>query len=151
MPARIFAVILAFMVFGCGTGDISYRDLKPGYKLPGKYNFRFIGVDAGIENPENDRRSYYKVYIDKSEEGRTTIGLESQMKKFETRLSPNRHLIIVEKYVLDRKSGKYVKLNNIEQPEPNYFYFTMPENRIVVVKMINSGNSAEFMLDYELK
>jgi hypothetical protein len=45
-----------------------------------KYNFSLIIYDNDIDNPENDRRTYYEVSIDKSEAGRTTIGLESQKK-----------------------------------------------------------------------
>jgi hypothetical protein len=121
-----------------------------GFRAPEKYNFRFIGFDSDIDDPENDRRSYYRVYVDKAEEGRTTIGLESQEKVFEASLPPNRHLITIEKWVLDLKTGRYLKLNNIDQPKPNFFYFDLPEKRIVIVKKRTDRNgSAEYMVDFE--
>lgn len=100
-------------------------------------NFRFIGYDINIDNPENDRRSYYRIFIDKVDVGRTTIALESQKKTFESRLLSNRHLLIVEKWALDEKRGKYIKLNNIEQPKPHYKYFNQPENRSVIITLKN--------------
>ena len=72
----------------------------------GEYNFKLIGLDKNINNPVDDRRSYYKVYINKIEAGRTTIGLESQSKIFKTILQNNNHLLIIEKWILDkRKNG----------------------------------------------
>ena len=131
-----------------GAGDRKEDGKKEGkifksYKKPGEYNFKFIGYDGNIDNPENDRRSYYKIYIDKVESGRTTIGLESQKKSFEARMTVNRHVLIVEKWVLDEKGGKYVKLNNIEQPRPNYVYFDLQEDRIVVVSLTCNAESKE--------
>jgi hypothetical protein len=144
------AMVFTMLLTGCvkppikGNGD--------DYRKPDKYNFRFYGFDAEIDNPENDRRSYYKIFIDKAEEGRTTTGLESQGKTYEAFLSPNRHLIMVEKWVLDHKTSRYIKLNNIEQPKPNFFYFDLPENRIVKIEMktLKDGQT-EFKTDFERK
>lgn len=150
--------IAAFIACCCICGCIAPRELtndkgqRDGerYRAPEKYNFRFIGYDDGIDNPDDDRRSYYRIYIDKVEEGRTTIGLESQEKVFDTTLAPNRHLITVEKWVLDRKSGRYMKVNNIDQPKPNYIYFDLPEKRIVIVeKRTDADGNAEYRVDYE--
>ncbi len=84
-------------------------------------NFRFVAYDTGITHPDDDKRCYYKVFIDKIDAGRTTIGLESQKKYFEAKLSPNTHVIVVEKWVLDEREGEYKKLNNILQHKPNYY------------------------------
>ena len=120
------------------------------YRKPGVYNFKFVGFDTDIKNPDNDRRSYYKIFIDKNEEGRTTTGLESQEKTFEIMLTPNRHLVTIEKWVLDQKTGRYIKLNNIEQPKPNYVYFSLPEGRIVIVELrCMKDGAAEYRLIYE--
>ncbi len=100
-----------------------------------EYNFRFIGYDINIDDPEKDRRSYYKIKIDKLEVGRTTIGLESQKKIFESTLTSNRHLLIVEKWALNERKGKYIKLNNIEQPKPDYIYFESYEDKIVIITL----------------
>jgi len=131
---------LLSLLFACSTTE--KKEKADTYLKPGQYNFKFVGYDADIDNPENDRRSYYKVFIDKAEEGRTTTGLESQEKSFEAMLMPNRHLVTVEKWVLDKKEGRYVKLNNIEQPKPNYVYFTLPE-----MKSTKDG-AAEFTVDF---
>ena len=116
--------------------------------IPERYNMRFIGYDTGIENPSMDRRSYYKVYIDKVEAGRTTTGLESQKKTFEAKLSPNRHLITIEKWVLNPKKGAYEKVNNISQPKPNYCYFDTGGSAPVIIRMeISSDNRAQFIFE----
>ena len=145
-PAFLLIILLA----GCAKPPV--KDSGDDYLKPDKFNFRFYGYDAEIDNPENDRRSYYKIFIDKADEGRTTTGLESQGKTYESSLSPNRHLIMVEKWVLDQKTSRYIKLNNIEQPKPNFFYFDLPENRIVKVEMktLKDGQT-EFKADFERK
>ncbi len=145
----IMTTALLFFLSACKTGPLMPEDGR--FKHPDTYNFKFIGYDTNISNPENDRRSYYRIYIDKIEIGRTTIGLESQDKSFEARIQPNRHLLVVEKWVLDEKSEKYIKLNNIQQPRPNFVYFGLPEKRIVVVTLKNDApqNRTSFEIDYE--
>ena len=139
----------ALLIAGCATtGTTGVKTIT--YKKPDAYNFRFIGLDTEIDDPSRDRRSYYKIFIDKSEEGRTTTGLESQEKSCDAMLQPNRHLVTVEKWVLDQKTGRYIKLNNIEQPKPNFVYFDLPEDRIVIIEMKTLGDgTSEFVIDYE--
>ncbi len=150
--SRLSVLLLISLIAGCATTPDGGVDAGDPYKRPEKYNFRFVGADAEIDNPENDRHSYYKVFIDKAEEGRTTTGLESQAKSYEATLQPNRHLITVEKWVLDRKTSSYVKLNNIEQPKPNFFYFDLPENRVVTIDMKTmKDGQAEYSVDFERK
>lgn len=142
------ALLLFAMCAGCASTGV--RDDAIRYRSPEDYNFRFVGYDRDVDNPDDDRRSYYKLFIDKAEEGRTTTGLESQQKTYEGTLQANRHLVTVEKWVLDQKSGRYVKLNNIEQPKPNFIYFDLPDDRIVVIEMITSrSGEAEFKIEYE--
>ncbi len=141
-----------FLHFAVGCSSTGVKDNGNSYRMPEKYNFRFIGRDVEIENPDNDRRSYYKVFIDKAEEGRTTTGLESQVKTYESTLSQNRHLVTVEKWVLDQKTSRYVKLNNIEQPKPNFIYFDVPEKKIVIINMKTlKDGTAEMEIDFERK
>jgi hypothetical protein len=106
------------------------------YKKPQGYNVRFVAVDLGIDDPAKDRRSYYRILIDKVEAGSTTNALESQEKVFETTLDPGRHLITIEKFVLDEKKGRFIKLNNIDQPKPDYCYFRAQADRIAVIKLL---------------
>jgi hypothetical protein len=145
---KAFLIFLAIVILApsCTGPEV----IDNGDHEPVKYNVRFIGLDVNIDNPEKDRRCYYKVYINKADEGRTTTGLESQKKIFETRLNPNRHLIMVEKWVLDRKAGKYRKLNNVEQPKPNFFYFTVKKGGVAVVTLnSNRRGRSEFSLEYK--
>jgi hypothetical protein len=109
-------------------------------------NFRFIAYDTRITNPDDDKRCYYKIFIDKIDAGRTTIGLESQKKYFEAKLSSNMHLIVVEKWVLDEREGEYKKVNNILQPKPNFFYFETKASSLTELIMINDKmvNKAQF-------
>lgn len=145
----VLASLIISMFVSCATRPLLPEEGR--YRQPENYNFKFIGYDANINNPENDRRSYYRIFIDKIEVGRTTIGLESQDKYFEAKIQANRHLLVVEKWVLDEKSEKYVKLNNIHQPRPNFIYFGLPEKRIVVVTLKNDAlkGRASFEIDYE--
>ncbi|HOW81945.1 MAG TPA: hypothetical protein PK573_05250 [Spirochaetota bacterium] len=153
----IFLLLFQAVVFGCTTGKDTVKEETPQvppdeFLLPEKYNVRFIGYDDWIDLPENDRRCYYRVFIDKADEGRTTTGLESQEKYFETNLEPNRHLIMVEKWVLDESEGKYYKLNNIDQPRPNFVYFDLPGDRVVIITMVTGKDlEATFSIDLARK
>jgi len=111
-------------------------------------NFRFIAYDTGITTPDEDKRCYYKIFIDKIDAGRTTIGLESQKKYFEAKLSSNMHLIVVEKWVLDEREGEYKKVNNILQPKPNFFYFETKASSLTELILINDKlvNKAQFVV-----
>ncbi|MBP7735798.1 MAG: hypothetical protein KA369_07490 [Spirochaetes bacterium] len=149
---KLFVLAPLFLTLAAGCATKTAKRNGETYRLPEKYNFRFIGRDVEIDNPDNDRRSYYKLIIDKADEGRTTTGLESQEKIYEATLAPNRHLVTVEKWVLDQKSSRYIKLNNIEQPKPNFIYFDVPEKKIVVVDMKTAKDGkAEITIDYERK
>lgn len=140
---RIFLLLIFLSIFfqGCTTLSVSKKNSI-------KQNLFFSGFDTGIDNPEMDRRSYYRIFLDKVEVGRTTTGLESQVKIYRGSLDSNRHLIRVEKWVLDKKKGRYIKLNNINQPKPNFIYFNIPEKGNVIIKMITSeGNRTNFTVN----
>lgn len=98
----------------------------------GECELVIIAADARITDPSRDRRCYYRVFVDKVEAGRTDIGLESQEKVFRGRIDRNRHLVSVEKWVLDERKGRYEKLKNIEQPRPPHYYFTASGSRVVI-------------------
>lgn len=149
-PINYTCIIIYLFFSSCSFTKI-IQDSK--YKSPEKYNLRFEGSDANINEPSKDRRSYYLVYINKLEKGRTTIGLESQMKTYQTRLSRNRHVLIIEKWVLDKRKKQYIKLNNIEQPKPNYVYFDIVPDRIVLIKFKSNYRTqkAIYEVGFELK
>jgi hypothetical protein len=177
MRKLLFIIITAFIfLLSCSSGEIKRNDnpvdntpsvSTPNINTPGintpvdngtvvnvqpkEFNFKFVGYDVNIDDPSWDRRSYYKIYIDKIDAGRTTIGLESQKKTFESKISSNRHLLVVEKWVLDEKKGQYIKLNNIEQPKPGYLYFELPDDKAAVITLKNDplNNKSEFELGFE--
>ncbi len=133
MKKKCIMFLLLIFVIGCKSNIV----IPEKGKLIGN-NFSITIFDADIDNPENDRRCYYIVYIDKIEAGRTTTGLESQHKSFETTISPNRHLVKVEKWILNENQGRYVKMNNIDQPKPDFVYVNIELNKNVKVKISSS-------------
>lgn len=130
--ASLLLILIIFMEISCGRKDIIKNDNAK------RYNLIITLYDSDIDNPDNDRRSYYEIFIDKSESGRTTIGLESQKKIFEAKLTPDRHLIKVEKWVLDETLGRYIKLNNLYQPKPDFIYVSIEEDKISRVNVESS-------------
>ncbi|HON79484.1 MAG TPA: hypothetical protein PK544_13410 [Spirochaetota bacterium] len=149
-PVLLVFLFIAMSIFHA----CSLQKLAPGiksYKEPSGYNVKFKAYTVNISNPEIDRRCYYKVFIDKIEAGRTSTGLESQVATFTAKLSVNRHLIKVQKWVLKHRSGSYEKLNNVDQPRPDFLYFDVPENRIVVITLVSDAVSGRSMfgLDFE--
>ncbi len=141
--------LAAIIVTGCSTAKVpseqppERRDGGEHRRVEGQNLFVSIR-DADISDPENDRRSYYRVFIDKVEEGRTSIALESQVKVFEAMVSVERHLVTIEKWVLDEKAGKYVKLNNIDQPRPNFVYVEVPAERVVKITVTVIRGAARY-------
>jgi len=137
MKRQRTAVFLLFiLIFTTGISCSNKEIIKI---LPEqKYNFTLTLYDNDIDNPENDRRSYYEIFIDKAESGRTTIGLESQKKIFEAKLTPDRHLIKVEKWVLDESQGRYIKLNNLYQPKPDFIYINIEDGKKSMVNVESS-------------
>ena len=151
---KIITIILMVTVLGALNSCKTVEKDPAGnaYKVPEKYNLKVTCYDTEISNPGNDRRSYYKIYIDKVEEGRTTTGLESQEKTYQGKLSVNRHVLAVEKWVIDPREGRYIKLNNIDQPKPNFVYFSLPRNRVLNITMKSGkNNKAEFAVDFEME
>lgn len=152
MKRLIFIFTVIFFI-GCVKPVIKKDDTGGTiYIQPERYNLQFIGLSTSIDDPKNDRRSYYKIILNKIDEGRTTFGLESQGKTYEANLEANRHLLMVEKWVLDEKAGQYIKLNNIEQPKPNFIYFNTEKDKIVIIEMKEGKNGkSEFNVSFKLK
>ncbi|HXK66679.1 MAG: hypothetical protein KBG92_01640 [Spirochaetes bacterium] len=147
LPIVFFLVL--FIASGCKTVPTYEPPIEPIISpTEVNINFRFIAYDTGITNPDEDKRCYYKIFIDKIDAGRTTIGLESQKKYFEAKLSSNMHLIVVEKWVLDEREGEYKKVNNILQPKPNFFYFETKASSLTELILINDKlvNKAQFVV-----
>ena len=129
--ASVYVLCIFLFLISCKTDSV----ITDGGDTSYKYNFIITASDTDIDHPDKDRLSFYVVYIDKVEAGRTTTGLESQDKYFETILAVNKHLITLEKWVLDKTKGRYVKLNNIEQPKPDFIYIVIENRKQTSVKM----------------
>ena len=110
------------------------------------HNFVFTAVNDFIDSPDKDGRVFYRIFINKEDYGRTTTGLESQRKIYETNLSENKHLLHVEKWILN--NGEYVKANNILQPKPDFVYFDIVPNKATfVVLYVNNKGRYEFSVE----
>lgn len=131
MKSSSFAILFIIVLLACNTGS----NITDGGNIQYKYNFIITASDSDIDHPDKDRLSFYVVYIDKIEAGRTTTGLESQDKYYETNLSENKHLVTLEKWVLDKSKNRYAKLNNIEQPKPDFIYIVIEKGKQTRVKM----------------
>ena len=133
-----FLHILCLICISCSGSNNLVREIEPTHqKYKDEFNLEIVCVVDGIADPSQDRRSFYKIYINKNESGRTTTGLESQRKFLKMRLEPNRHLLKIEKWVLDPEMKTYRKLNNIEQPRPAYVYFDLPEGKYMIITAIS--------------
>ena len=134
---RVFyfcVIVLITACLGLQKTEQNEQDKQDG--LGEQYGFVvFCGYDSGINDPKLDKYSYYKIYINKAEAGRTTTGLESQKKTFEKKIPVNTHLLSVEKWTLNEKNGEYEKLNNVRQPKPSFFYFEVKRNSSTFINM----------------
>ncbi|MBN1499710.1 MAG: ankyrin repeat domain-containing protein [Spirochaetes bacterium] len=108
------------------------------FEVPQEYNLKIIIHSENKNNPDNDRRCYYKVYIDKVEAGRTSVGLETQNKVFTASVDANRHLLRIEKYDLDESQKKYIQVNNIYQPDPDFIYIETFGDRILKIDVVHT-------------
>jgi hypothetical protein len=144
-------MILIFI--GCGSverKDDGTTDKKDDGKIARGNNFYISIYDSDIVKTEDDRRCYYAIYINKVESGRTTTGLESQEKVFEAVLIPDKHLVKVEKWVLNENLGRYVKVNNIDKPKPDFIYEDNKKNDTIKVKLKSSKTgAATYSIDVE--
>lgn len=127
---KLLCLVICLCICGCSAQKKGNNN--------GDNNFFITIHDTDIENPDNDRRCYYMIYVDKLEAGRTVTGLESQEKDFDTYLTPNRHLIKVEKWILNESLGRYIKMNNIDQPKPDFIYINIEPDKIIKVKLQSS-------------
>ncbi len=152
---RIFKTLLpSILIFLHISGCTAGKKENSNVINTRTFNLKFVAFNISVENPGDDSRCFYKIFIDKVEFGRTTIALESQKKFYDAQLTQDRHLITVEKWVLDALRNRYIKLNNILQPRPNFYYFDLPDNRTINITMLSERDGkttfvAEF--DNDLK
>ena len=127
--------------------DKSDSFFEPSYKKPEDFNIRLI-VSGTLNSPQ---KIYYRVSIDDEDAGRTTIGTDAEEKVFESMTSPAKHVLLVEKFVLDETKDRYVRVKNIDQPKPDSLEFDLPADRILVIRLVDNGGDApaEYRTEFE--
>lgn len=120
---------------------------EPAYKKPEEFNIRLI-VSGTMNSPQ---KLYYRVSIDDEDAGRTTIGTDAEEKVFESTASPAKHVLLVEKFILDETKDRYVRVKNIDQPKPDSLEFELPADRILVIRLVDNGGDApaEYRTEFE--
>jgi len=114
------------------------RDKK--YPVPETHNLVVEAVDEYVLGKGAESFVFYKVFIDGAEAGRTNTGLASLPVVFRAMVEPGEsHMLRLERWQLDRGREKYVRVNNIRQPEP--MRFSLYANRIMKIKFLFDGRN----------
>lgn len=93
------------------------KPLDPSKKITVTITFK----STETLSPEEDVESYAVVYLDKKKIGTTEQKLLSQPKIIEINTTFERHLLRLEVYVQDTYRKAWVRLKNLDQPQPKYF------------------------------
>ena len=102
-----------------------------------KYNL-ILEFEDGKTN--SDQSTYYEITINGIEESRTETGRGDLSKLFYKKLMPGEyHIVKAERWELDREKGRYVRINNIYQPDEVKIF--IPDNRIVKLKIGFDGKT----------
>jgi hypothetical protein len=122
-------------------------DDESRYERPAGHNLQLC-VISPEQSGSRERRCYYRIFSGSNELGRTSIGPESRLKCFEAMLRPGRHQLTLEKYVLNETEGRYLKVNNIEQPRPASVTVEIPNNRVIDIRVehSNRGSAADYRI-----
>ena len=113
------------------------------FALPESYNLVFESIDTIQSSTGDNKIIFYKIFIDGAEAGRTETGIAPVSKVFTENLEPGKyHVILPERWELDRKKEEYVRMNNVYQPKPVKIY--VPENRIIKLLFFFDGKEYKF-------
>lgn len=94
---------------------------------------------AGSPPHEEEKMVYYNVTVNGYDIGRTETGPGSLLKQIQTKVAPGReNIIIAERWELDRNRGRYVRVNNINQPEEIRLF--IPFSRVVKLSFRFNGS-----------
>lgn len=87
---------------------------------------------------EMDNMIYYQVSVNGVETGRTETALSNIVSSSMIKAETGKYCIIkAERWELDRIKGRYIRVNNIYQPEAIRLY--VPENRIIKIRFDFDG------------
>ena len=88
---------------------------------------------------EEEKLVYYNVTVNGHDIGRTETGYGSLVKQMEARVNAgNYNIISAERWELDKSRGRYLRVNNINQPEEIRIF--VPLNRVVKIQFNYDGN-----------
>lgn len=93
---------------------------------------------AGNNEMGNDNMVYYQVSINGVESGRTETALSNVSKSSMIKTDTGKYCVIrAERWELDKTKGRYVRVNNVYQPEEVRLF--VPENRIIKIRFDFNG------------
>ena len=134
-----------------GLTDIEVVDLTAGKSIyqfnresiadyNDKYNLILEFEDSKTKATNQDQSIYYEIIINGIEDSRTEIGRGDSSKLFHKKLLPGKyHIVKAERWELDKAKGRYVRMNNIYQPDEVKVF--IPDNRIIKLKIEFDGKS----------
>ena len=99
-------------------------------------------IEASDEAVTKDIKDsvFYKIFINGKESGRTETGMPNAPKSFRTMLEPNAYYIVnLERWELDRRRERYIRANNIRQPQPIKLF--IPAQRVLKVIILFNGKT----------
>jgi len=124
-PFKAYAILMTMIKTDVSSADSRCFEITREEKKPldpsKKIKLTVIFQSTETLSPEEDMESYGIVYLDKKKIGMTEQKLLSQPKIIETEVTFERHLLRLEVYVQDPYKKAWVRLKNIDQPQPKYF------------------------------
>jgi len=116
-------------------GDIVY-DQGDDFNI--LLEFADLGMVRGGGH-EEEKIVYYNITVNGYDIGRTETGPGTLTKQIQAKVSPGRENIInAERWELDKNRGRYVRVNNINQPEELRVF--IPLNRVVKLSFRYDGS-----------
>ncbi|MCL1834188.1 MAG: hypothetical protein FWG49_06775 [Leptospirales bacterium] len=147
---EISEVVNSRIVIVKGVFDVEIVDLIAGKSIyqfnkdamadyNDKYNLILEFEDRNVKTG-GEQSIYYEIIIDGIEESRTETGRGDLSKLFYKKLPPGKyHIVKAERWKLDKEKGRYVRINNIYQPEEVKIF--IPDNRIIKLRVEFNGKS----------
>lgn len=138
---------ILFISNGIETEIMDFQNIRSLYLYSTESQY-LIPVDCNLiietsdETLEKDIKTsvFYKIFINGEEIGRTETGIPNTAKSFRTMLEPNAYYIVnLERWELDRGRERYIRANNIRQPQPMKLF--IPAQRVLKVIILFNGKT----------
>lgn len=108
--------------------------------IEGEYNVVFLVYDE--INPEEERKEYIKVYVDRRQVGITNQAFRSEFKFYKTWLEPGRYILNLEKWSYNDITNRWIRQPNMFQPEARYF--EVNQEIVTVVEVVYFGDTQSY-------